>query len=339
MDSSTDHQTTIMIVEGDQGTARLLTRTLEQHNYRCLNVPDPSAVVAQLVGAHPSLLMLDLELAADASLQLLRSLGPWTGHPVAPLAILGLTSEISAGTTERLAPLGVGDYLRKPVDAAEIAPRVRALLRASRLQADLHAADAERDDAQIEVLNRLALASEFRDDEPVGHPERVGRTAALMARELGLADVLIEQIRRAAPLHDIGKLAIPDGILLKPGKLSNSEHEVMRSHVTLGAEIFAHADSPLLQACERIARSHHERWDGTGYATGIEGEAIPIEARLVAVADAFDALTHRRPYRDAWPVPAAVAEIAARSGEHFDPQVVGAFMTLEHERLLSQVAT
>jgi PAS domain S-box-containing protein/putative nucleotidyltransferase with HDIG domain len=193
------------------------------------------------------------------------------------------------------------------------------------------------EEARLETLQRLAVAAEYRDDATHQHTERVGRTAALLARELGLGEEWAALIRRAAPLHDIGKVGIPDPILLKPGKLTPAEWDVMTSHAEIGARILADSKFPVLSVAEQIALTHHERWDGTGYPHGREGEEIPLTGRIVGIADVFDALTHERPYKDAWSIPDAVLEVESGSGTQFDPRVVEAFLALDHWRLLEEV--
>jgi len=186
----------------------------------------------------------------------------------------------------------------------------------------------ELDDARAETLQRLAIAAEYRDDETFQHTERVGTTAAEIAERLGLGAEQIKLLREAAPLHDVGKLAIPDRILLKPGKLSLREYAVIKTHTTLGARLLTGSNSPVLQMAAAIAATHHERWDGTGYPAALAGEAIPLVGRVVAVADVFDALTHIRPYKSAWPVEQALTEIEWAAGSQFDPLVVAAFLEL-----------
>ncbi len=205
------------------------------------------------------------------------------------------------------------------------------------LEAAVRARTAELEESRLDTLRRLALAAEYRDDDTQQHTERVGRTAALIARRLGLSEATVRLIRQAAPLHDIGKLGIPDAILLKPGKLTAAEFASMQAHTRIGAVILADGKFDVVRLAREIALSHHERWDGTGYPYGLAGSAIPIYGRIVAVADVFDALTHDRPYKRAWSVEAAVAEIVAGAGAHFDPDVVTAFESLDHPRLAQPV--
>jgi putative two-component system response regulator len=192
-------------------------------------------------------------------------------------------------------------------------------------------------DAELEAAQRLALACEFRDDDTNQHAQRVGRTAGLLACELGLPRDEVELIRHAAPLHDIGKIGIADSILLKPGRLRADELAVMQTHTWIGSQILADSRSRLLQVGEQIARTHHERWDGRGYPVGLAGEDIPIAGRITAVADVFDALNFSRPYKEAWPLDAALAEMELSAGRQLDPEIVAVLRTLDHEALLGRV--
>jgi putative two-component system response regulator len=190
------------------------------------------------------------------------------------------------------------------------------------------------EESRLEVLQRLAFTAEHRDDDTYEHTERVGRTAARIARQLGFKPEDVELIRRAAPLHDIGKVGVPDAVLLKPGDLTPEEFEQMKKHVEVGAQILARGRFDVLHVARTIAQTHHERWDGKGYMHGLAGTDIPLVGRITAVADVFDALTHDRPYKPAWPLEEAVAEIRRGAGSRFDPDVVDAFLELDHARLL-----
>jgi putative two-component system response regulator len=191
--------------------------------------------------------------------------------------------------------------------------------------------------AELEAAERLALACEFRDDDTNEHAQRVGRTTAVLAAEAGLPPDEVEVIRHAAPLHDIGKIGIADSILLKPGRLRADELEVMKTHTLIGSQILGASSSRLLRAGEEIARTHHERWDGRGYPMGLAGADIPIAGRLTAVADAFDALSFSRPYKEAWPLDAVLAEMELSAGRQLDPALVAILQRLDHEALLARV--
>jgi len=204
-------------------------------------------------------------------------------------------------------------------------------LRAAELQdtlTRLRASEETVRDAQTEMLERLAQAAEVRDDETGLHTRRVGEMAANIAAEMGLPEDEVALIRQAAPLHDVGKIGVPDAVLLKPGRLSPQEIEQMREHPAFGASILAGSDAPLTRLAEEIARAHHERWDGQGYPQGLAGADIPLAARIVTVADVFDALTNDRTYRDAMSYPEAIEYICRGAGTHFDPAVVDAFVRL-----------
>ena len=185
----------------------------------------------------------------------------------------------------------------------------------------------EIEDEHVEVLQRLAAVAEFRDQEMGDHPRRVGRLAGLVAEQLELSPEVVDNIRRAAPLHDIGLIGIPDAIMLKETSLTDQEQQIMRTHVAIGARILA-GGSALLQTAQRIVLSHHERWTGRGYPNGLAGQRIPIEARIVGMVDSFEALTHERPFRPAWSLQKTLAFIGDESGGLFDPQVVTAFLKL-----------
>jgi response regulator RpfG family c-di-GMP phosphodiesterase len=199
-------------------------------------------------------------------------------------------------------------------------------------------AQDELEQVRIESLQRLALAVELRDVGTHEHTARVARTSRRIAERLSLTESAAAWIGQAAPLHDVGKLSVPDSILLKPGRLTGIEFEQIKSHTTTGGAILAGSRSSMLQCAEEIARCHHEKWDGSGYPDGLRRDQIPVSARIVAVADVFDALTHARSYKPAWPAQRAMAEIGRLEGSHFDPEVVGAFRSLDCAALVDLVA-
>ena len=209
----------------------------------------------------------------------------------------------------------------------------------SRLEAGAAGAEADAggglpealEQARVEVVERLARAAEFRDDETGRHLRRVGELAASVGRQMGLGTREVALLERAAPLHDVGKIAIPDAILRKPGPLDPEEAAVMRTHTLLGARILEGGGSELIRTAEAIALSHHERWDGRGYPWRLAAEEIPLPARIVALVDVFDALTHDRPYRPAWAPDAVRTLIRHECGGQFDPEVVEAFLGEETE--------
>lgn len=180
-------------------------------------------------------------------------------------------------------------------------------------------------DAHVDTIFRLSVAAEYKDEDTASHLERMSRYSAVLSRKMGFDDLFIDQIQLASPMHDVGKIGIPDAILMKPGKLTDKEFDVMRTHPQIGARILGGSSSPLLKMAEVIALSHHEKWNGMGYPNKLKGEDIPIEGRIVALADVFDALTSRRCYKPAWPLERALNLIKETREEHFDPNVVDAF--------------
>lgn len=199
--------------------------------------------------------------------------------------------------------------------------------RRSALQREVEQRSAEIVRAHHEILQRLGMACEFRDDETGNHTRRLGAYAGLLGEELGLDASTCKLLRLASPMHDIGKVGIPDEILLKPGKLTPEEFEVIKTHTVIGARLLSGSDIPLIRAAEEIALTHHEKWDGSGYPRKLKGNDIPLAGRIVAVCDVFDALLSERPYKRAWTLEETVAEIERCRGAHFDPAVVDAFLS------------
>ena len=347
METGTLERAQILIVDDEPANVLLLERILTQAGYRNLTTTTNSSEVLGLCAAiNPDLVLLDLHMPDPDGFAVMQQLEPWMGNRLLPIMVL--TADASRDTKQRALSEGAHDFLTKPLDAVEVLLRTRNLLKLRFLEIgwrrqnlNLEAGVRERTEdlqrARLEMLERLAVAAEYRDDASGEHTRRVGRTSALIADALGLDEDGTEQIRHAATLHDIGKIGIPDRILLKPGRLTPEEREIMETHVSIGRAILSGSSSPLLVEAEQIAYTHHEWWDGSGYASGMAGNEIPLAGRIVAVADVFDALTHERPYKEPMPVEAAVAEIRSLTGRHFDPQVVEAFLSLDHAALLAPI--
>ena len=226
--------------------------------------------------------------------------------------------------------MGAVDYITKPINPAIVLARVRTHLalfdQTRELEKKVLERTAELNSTRLEIIRRLGRAAEYKDNETGLHVIRMSHYARLIASHINANEEWVERLFDAAPMHDIGKIGIPDANLLKPDKLNDEEWKVMRKHPEFGGEILGDNDSELFQMAKEIAINHHEKWDGSGYPKGLQGEAIPLTARIVAIADVFDALTTERPYKKAWPVEHAVNFIDENSGSHFDPDLVVVFL-------------
>ena len=339
MDEATLREARILVVGSEE-----VASVLRAEGYRAIKELEPERALVACDRLGPDLIVLDLDLPGLDARGLLAQLLPFT-RAGSHVPLLALSADRAIEAKRRAFSLGARDVLPRPPDPAELGLRVRSLLESRYVQLELRGANRvleqlvaeqarELEDAHREALQRLALVAEYREDDNLEHIERVGRIAALVGRGLGLPSETGGLLRRAAPLYDIGKIALSDGILLKTGKLSDQEFEIMKSHVVIGHKMLSGSRSPLLQMAAELALTHHERWDGRGYMAGLRGPEIPIAGRIVAVADVFDALTHERPYEPAWTVEDAVAEIRRARERQFDPDVVDVFETLDHSSLL-----
>lgn len=332
----------ILIVDDDPANVELVARILRPEGYTDLvSTTEPRQVLSLCEEAPPDLVLLDLlmpDLDGFELLERLRSRLPLFDY----LPVLVLTSDGSREAKERALSGGARDFLIKPLSPFEVRLRVRNLLQTrflqlalrdanERLEVRVHERTRELRDARNEILERLARAAEFHDDETGRHTRRVGRQSARLARALGWPPDRVELIRRAAPLHDVGKIAVDHAILLKADSLTAAEFDAIKRHVAVGHSILSGSRFPVLQMAAEIALYHHEHWDGQGYQAGLRGAAIPLSARIVSVVDVFDSLTHRRPYKEAWPREQALAEIARQAGRKFDATVVEAFLALQAE--------
>jgi putative two-component system response regulator len=329
----------ILIVDDEPVNVRLLERILQQAGYTNLvRALDPTAVAALHAEHQPDLILLDLHMPRMDGFAVMADLAPRI--PAGSfLPILVLTADATDQAKQRALAGGAKDFLTKPFDATEVILRIENLLETRQLHLSLQENNAtleakvrertqELEATKLEILDRLARAAEFRDDNTGQHTRRVGEGAAVVARAVGLDANQIELIRRAAPLHDVGKIGIPDGILLKPGNLSPGEFEIMKTHTTIGAEILSGSRFPLMALAAQIALCHHERMDGAGYPRGLRGEEIPQPSRIVSVVDAFDTITHDRPYRKALSSAKAWEILWAGAGAQWDRAVIEAMASL-----------
>jgi putative two-component system response regulator len=332
----------ILIVDDEDSVVRLLERLLRGDGYGAIfSTTDPRQAPALFEQHHPDLVLLDLHMPHVEGYEVLAQLTA-QGAGVRHVPIVMLTGDLSPVARQRALSMGAQDFLSKPFDQIEVLLRIKNLLETRWLYLELQRQNdlledkvderrLELEAAQKEILDRLARAAEFRDDDTRLHTQRVGDVSARIAAIMGLPDALIALIRQAAPLHDLGKIGMPDDILLKLGALTDDEKKTMQQHTVIGARILSGSSHAILQMAEQIALTHHERWDGRGYLAGLKGDDIPLVSRIVAVADVFDALTHRRPYKEPWPVKDALIEIENHQGRQFDPQVVAALRQVVQE--------
>ena len=325
----------ILIVEDDSGVQRVLERMLKSNGFlNITRVQDVGSAQDVWRRTPPDLVLVDLHMPGASGFQLLEHMRAVdTSSEFLP--VIMLTGDGDPDVRRRALDLGAHDFLTKPFDTAEVLLRIRNLLRTRLLNRRLVESNNELeervrertlnlDEARREALEHLARAAEFRDDMTGQHTHRVGLVSAGIARVLGWDEDAIGLIRNAAPLHDIGKIGIPDSILLKAGPLTREEFVVMKTHTTIGAAILAGSHAPVFQLAREITLTHHERWDGNGYPAGTRADAIPIAGRIVCAADVYDALTHERPYKDAMTATQALGFIDTNAGTHFDPLVVAA---------------
>lgn len=330
----------ILIVDDEPSVVRFLSRALQSAGYKPPQAfTDPLQASSYLDSADPDLITLDICMPGLDGYGLLDALAK-KRSPDTFLPVLAISALDDFEAREKAVRAGAKDFLVKPVAVEEFLLHVYALLDTRflerRLKENRHALEGlvrdrtnELGHAYLETIERLGRVAELRDDATGKHTCRVARLSALLAQELHLPSEEVELIMRAAPLHDVGKVAIEDEVLLKNGWFSPEEREIMRQHALLGAQLLSGGRSDLMKMAEQIAAAHHERWDGCGYPQGLAGEEIPLPARIVAVADAFDALTHVRPYKEAWSVEEAMAEIELERGAQFDPRVVDALERLQ----------
>ncbi len=332
-------QAKISIIDDDAENIRYIKSILEWAGYSSyIGITDSKSALTTLANYHPDIVILDMHMPAPNGHEILRAIREDL-FPGQYLPVIALTGDTSSDTKTQALHAGASDFLVKPADALEILLRIRNLLEARQMHVSLghyrehleqvvQARTSELKATNRGALEALARAAEFRDDETGEHTKRVGDLSARIAVGLYLETTLVDAIRLTAPLHDVGKIAVPDNILLKPGKLDIAEFEMVKLHTTVGAKLLSIIHSPEMELAKSIALSHHEKWDGSGYPEGLVGDQIPLPARIVAVADVYDALTHERPYKKAWSHDQATDEIHSLSGRNFDPTVVKAFLQI-----------
>ena len=359
----------IMILDDEPYNVMVVRKYLRDVGYsNLLTLTDSAEALKIIAREKPSLLLLDIMMPKVSGLDILRVLR--LDEQTRRFPVLVLTASTDADTKRQALDLGAADFLPKPVDPNDLTPRVRNALitkvyeerlarYAEKLEQDVCQRTAELAASRQEVIHCLARAAEYRDDVTGHHVVRVGRYAAIIARELGFSEADAETLELAAQLHDVGKIGVPDAILNSRDKLDPEqfavmqrhcffakkiltplgEHEwrILRTHAQLGASLLQISSSPILMLAARIAQTHHEWWNGTGYPLGLAGEDIPLEGRITAVADVFDALSTLRPYKSPIPREKCFAIMSEERGTHFDPRVLDAFFARSKEAVQIQM--
>ncbi len=329
------HTGRILVVDDNPVNIAIVEKILNHEGYRHIDaVTDPTQVAGLYRDNHYDLILLDVHMPELSGFDVMAQLSH--DNPEDYLPILILTADHSEKTRNLCLASGAKDFIGKPFDRVEVLLRVRNILEVRLLhravinhnillEQKVRERTQQLYQAQVKLIECLGKAAEYRDNETGMHVIRMSHASAMLGKAMGLSESECEVILQASPMHDIGKIAIPDEVLLKPGQLEGKEWETMKTHAEVGAEILGDYDSQLMQVASLIARTHHERWDGEGYPQGLKGEEIPLYTRIVTVCDVFDALTSSRPYKNAWSVADAMAYLHENSGSHFDPRVVERF--------------
>jgi putative two-component system response regulator len=339
----------ILVVDDQIQNIELLEAYLLPHGYEIIKAIDGEEALGKLAGNQIDLILLDVMMPGLNGFDVTRRVRQDDAYQLLPIILLTALRE----TDDRVRGIEAGcdDFISKPIDKTELLARVKSLLKVKayndlmsnyrkELESEVAMRTAELKQAlerikevSLETIYRMSIASDYRDEDTGAHVKRVSRYAAAIARQIGLDKSTVESILYAAPMHDLGKIGIPDKILTKPFGLEDVEWEIMKQHTVIGAKILRGSDAEFISIAETIARCHHEKWDGSGYPNGMKGTEIPITSRITAVADVFDSLTSKRPYKEPFSVEKSMDIIKEGRGTHFDPDVVDAFFEITEEIL------
>jgi len=317
MNAADDNRPRLLVVDDEPTNLQVLRHVL-QADYRLLFAMDGERALAIARQQRPDLVLLDIMMPRLDGYAVCEALK--ADPATASIPVIFVTALTDSHDETRGFDAGGVDYITKPVSAPVVRARVRTHLSLVRLD--------ELRETRLQIVQRLGRAAEYKDNETGMHVIRMSHYAQRLALAVGCGADWAEDLLNAAPMHDVGKIGIPDAVLRKPGPLDADEWATMRRHPEIGAEIIGEHPSGVLRLARSVALAHHEKWDGRGYPAGLAGEQIPLEARIVAIADVFDALTSERPYKQAWPVHEAMAHIQGEAGRHFDPALVERFVPL-----------
>lgn len=315
MNQAADTRPKLLLVDDEPTNLQVLRQVL-QDDYRLFFAKDGDKALELAARECPDLILLDVMMPGMTGYEVCSRLKQ--SEATAAIPVIFVTALVDVDDEARGFEVGAVDYITKPISPPIVRARVRthlSLVRVDELKA-----------TRLQIVQRLGLAAEYKDNETGLHVIRMSHYSRVLALAAGFSEQAADDLLNAAPMHDVGKIGIPDAILQKNGKLDDAEWQVMRSHAQIGADIIGEHPSGLLQMARSIALTHHEKWDGTGYPNGLKGEDIPLTGRIVAIADVFDALTSVRPYKAAWSVEEALELLRRESGKHFDPQLVELFL-------------
>lgn len=308
--------TRILIVDDDPATLLLLKRTLEKQGSQCFTATSGEEALEIMRTLPMDLVLTDIHMPGMSGLTFLKHL-----NEEIPVDVVVMTGDIKGFRYDSIIQRGAVDFLVKPLEMNEVVLRLQRVIRERRLMRDLEIAHTTIKHSYLDTVRRLVVAAEHKDESTGDHIIRMGDYCVLLAGMMNLPDSLIEHLRYAAPMHDIGKIGIPDAILAKPGRLTDDEFDVIKTHTTIGAKILANSSSDVIRLGQAIAISHHEQWDGTGYPRGLKGESIPLAGRIVCAADVFDTLTSPRAYKSIYPPDVVYDFFEKRREQHFDPDI------------------
>ncbi|HWV08012.1 MAG TPA: HD domain-containing phosphohydrolase [Pseudomonas sp.] len=310
-----DSRPLLLLVDDEPTNLQVLRHILQDH-YRLLFAKEGARALEMVERERPDLILLDVMMPGMTGLDVCETLK--ANPALCAIPVIFVTALGDVDDEARGFEVGGVDYITKPVSPPIVRARVRTHLSL------VHLDELKR--TRLQIVQRLGMAAEYKDNETGLHVIRMSHFSRVLALAAGFSENAADELLNAAPMHDVGKIGIPDSVLRKPGKLDDEEWQVMRQHVEIGARIIGEHVSGVLRTAQIVALSHHEKWDGSGYPRGLRGEEIPIEGRIVAIADVFDALTSVRPYKQAWSIEDAVGFLREQSGQHFDPRLVELFI-------------
>jgi Response regulator containing a CheY-like receiver domain and an HD-GYP domain len=326
----------LLIIDDNFSNALLLEKMLKIHGYNEIKIVTDSRESVSIYNEYkPDLLLLDLRMPYLDGLQVMEALNAIKEDDYLPVIVV--TAESDKEYRLRALQAGAKDFILKPFDHAEVFMRIKNMLEIRMLHKEVRSHNRMLEDKvkertkalenfQFELLQRLLRAAEFRDNGTGDHISRIGLYVFEFSKALGFNSEYCNILMHASMMHDIGKIGIPDNILMKPGKLNDDEWEKMKTHTLKGGEILANSSLELVRLAEQIALTHHEKWDGSGYPNGLKGEEIPLHGRIVAICDVFDALLSERPYKMPWTLDGVINQIKKDSGKYFDPFLVDVFL-------------